>query len=128
MKPFEYYCRPQTPYPRKFDYITFHVYENGKVLWSGHSSCKTKFELKTQYPNAVIQEVFNEIEYKEKSLQYTNEKTKLHFEFKKDLFEEFGVSDNPKREKAFDYVWDKVPSSYSEFYDAFSDIVDLIRD
>jgi hypothetical protein len=127
MKPFDYYSKPQTLYPNKQDYITNYVYDKGNVLWSGPSYEKSKSALKEEYPNAVIQEVLDGEGYKAHHLQYTRESTKLHDEFMCDLFEEFGVTDNLKRHKAFAYAWDK-GNGYSEVYDVFADIVGLIED
>jgi len=129
MKPFDYYSKPQTLYPNKKDYITSYVYDKGVVLWSGPTWEKNKAELKEEYPNALIQEVLDEDAYKEHQKQYGEETHKLQDEFRKDLFEEFGVMENPKRNKAFYYAWDKGHSAgYSEVYGVFSDIVELIED
>jgi hypothetical protein len=43
------------------------------------------------------------------------------------LFEDFGVSDNPKRYKALHYAQEK-GNEYREIYDIFCDIVELIED
>jgi hypothetical protein len=129
MKPFDYYSKPQTIYPNKLNYITYYVYDKGEVLWSGPSWEKDKSELKEKYPNAVIQEVLDEEGYKSHQQQYKEEQKQLNEEFEKDLFEEFGVSDNPKKYKALAYAWDKGHSSgYAEVYNEFSDIVELIKD
>ena len=132
MKPFDYYSKPQTLYPNKKDYITSYVYDKGVVLWSGPTWPtweKDKAELKEAYPNALIQEVLDEDAYKEHRKQYDADMHKLHDEFRKDLFEEFGVMENPKRNKAFYYAWDNGHSAgYSEVYGVFSDIVELIED
>lgn len=129
MKPFDYYSKPQTIYPSKLNYITYYVYDKGEVLWSGPSWEKDKSELKEKYPNAVIQEVLDEEGYKSHQQQYKEEQKQLNEEFEKDLFEEFGVSDNPKKYKALAYAWDKGHSSgYAEVYNEFSDIVELIKD
>ncbi len=129
MKPFDYYSKPQTIYPNKLNYITYYVYDKGEVLWSGPSWEKDKSELKEKYPNAVIQEVLDEEEYIGHKKQYKEELKQLNEEFEKDLFEEFGVSDNPKKYKALAYAWDKGHSSgYAEVYNEFSDIVELIKD
>lgn len=129
MKPFEYYSTPQIPFPKKLDYITYYVYDKGKVLWSGPYCEKTKSELKEEYPNAIIQEVLNEEAYRTKSKKYGEEVHKLHDEFMNDLFEDFGVQDNPKRHKAFELAYDRGHANgYSEVYNEFDELVELIRD
>jgi hypothetical protein len=129
MKPFDYYSKPQTLYPNKKDYITSYVYDKGVVLWFGPTWEKDKAELKEEYPNAVIQEVLNEEGYKAHQKQYGEETHKLHEEFVNDLFEEFGVSDNPKRHKAFHLAWEKGHTNgLEEVYNQFYDLVELIKD
>ena len=130
MKPFDYYSKPQTLYPNKQDYTTYYVYDDGKVISKsryGDYVDYVKPTLKTKYPNAVIQEVLDEEGYKAHRKQYNAESAKLREEFVNDLFEEFDVGDNPKRHKAFDYACDK-GGSYSDVYDVFTDIVELIED
>ena len=125
MKPFDYYSKAQTLYPNKKDYITFYVYDKGACIYSESSLSNTKSNLKEDYPNAVIQEVLDEEAYKEHRKQYEDERNKLYQEFQNDLFEEYGVSDNPKRFLLLTKVED-LRDSYSEVYDLFGDLVELI--
>ena len=127
MKTFGYYDKPQTFYPNKEDYIKYYVYDKGEVLWFGAHYEKSKVELEEEYPNAVIQVVLDEEAYKAHLKEYKDECSKLRQEFVNDLFEEFGVSDNPKRNRALHYAEEK-GGSYSGIYDVFCDIVELIRD
>ena len=133
MKPFEYYSNYQTQYPHKKDYITFYVYDKGVCILEEKSSSATgsitKSHLNQKYPNAVIQEVLDEEGYKAHQKQYGEEKHKLHEEFINDLFENFNVSDNPKRHRAFELAWDKGHANGpEEVYNEFYDLVDLIKD
>jgi hypothetical protein len=133
MKPFDYYSKPQTLYPNKKDYITFYVYDKGACICEEKSGSVTgsitKSHLNQKYPNAVIQEVLNEEGYKAHQKQYGEEKHKLHEEFVNDLFEEFGVTDNPKRHKAFHLAWEKGHANgLEEVYNEFYDLVELIKD
>lgn len=128
MKPFDYYSKPQTSYPNKKDYITSYVYDKGVVLWSGPTWEKDKAELKEEYPNAVIQEVLDEEACKAHLKQYDTESAKLHEEFKNDLFEDYGVTNNPKRFKCFELAWEHGHSlGHLEVYNYFRDFVELIR-
>ena len=129
MKPFDYYSKPKTIYTHKRDYITYYVYDKGECLWSGFHWIKDKAKLKEEYPNALIQEVLNEDAYKAHRKEYDDERNKLHQEFQNDLFEEFSVSDNPKRNRCFELAWEHGhPSGYEEVYNYFGDFVELIRD
>ena len=125
MKPFDYYSKPQTVYPNKKDYITYYAYDKGNVLYCG--SYQALGNLKKHYPNAVIQEVLDEEAYKEHRKEYEDERNKLYQEFQNDLFEEYGVSDNPKRFLLLTKVED-IRDGYSEVYDLFGDLVELIVD
>ena len=127
MKPFDYYSKPKTIYTHKKDYITFYVYDKGECLWSGFHWIKDKAKLKEEYPNALIQEVLNEDAYKAHRKEYYDERNKLYQEFQNDLFEAYGVSDNPKRFLLLTKVED-LRDSYSEIYDLFGDLVELIED
>lgn len=126
MKPFTYYTTRKTPYPNKRDYITNYVYDKGKCLYTGSHFDTSKEELKEHYPNAIIQEVMNDEAFKEHLDQFNAESGKLHQEFQNDLFEEFGVVGNPKRNMLYEKVRDMSGSSYSEMYDLFENLVELI--
>jgi hypothetical protein len=129
MKPFEYYSNYQIQYPNKKDYITLYVYDKGICVTKSFGFQKSKRQLMDEYPNAVIQEVLNEEGYKTHQKQYVEEVHKLHGEFINDLFENFNVSDNPKRHRAFELAWDKGHASgLEEVYNEFYDLVDLIKD
>ena len=127
MKPFDYYSKPKTIYTHKRDYITYYVYDKGECLWSGFHWIKDKAKLKEEYPNALIQEVLNEDAYKAHRKEYDDERNKLYQEFQNDLFEAYGMSDNPKRFLLLKKVED-LRDSYSEIYDLFGDLVELIED
>lgn len=127
MKPFNYYSTNTISYPNKKDYITIFVYDKGKCLYEGNDKSKTK--LMAEYPGAVIQEVLDEVTYKEHRKLYDAEAGRLHQEFKEDLFKEFGMSDHPKREKIFSYAWEEGHScGLEDVYNVFADIVELIID
>jgi len=129
MKPFDYYTKPQTVYPNKQDYIKYYVYDKGEVLWSGAHYEKSKAELEQEYPDAVIQVIMDNEGYKAHQKQYGEETHKLHEEFVNDLFENFNVMNNPKKDKAFALAWERGHSNgFEEVYNEFYDLVELIGD
>lgn len=129
MRPFDYYSKNQVPYPNKLDYITLFVYDKGACVFSDASSSHTKSSLKEKYPTAVIQEVLDNEAYRAQSRLFNEEKSRLYKEFQQDLFEDYGVSDNPKRFKCFALAWELGHSSgYSEVHGVFGDLVELIKD
>lgn len=49
--------------------------------------------------------------------------------FKRDLFEDFEVSNNSRKDRAFELAWDRGHScGYTEVYNCFADLVGLIKD
>lgn len=59
--------------------------------------------------------------------KYRNQKNG-ETEFKKDLFEEYGVSNNPKAEKCYSIAYELGHSNgYNEIGYYFSEIVELIK-
>jgi hypothetical protein len=128
MKPFDYYSKPQTSYPNKKDYIKYYVYDRGEVLNIVYGYEKSKAQLEKEYPDAVIQVVMDNEGYKEHQIQYGEETHKLHEEFVNDLFEDYGVTDNPKRFKCFGLAWEQGHAyGLEEVYNKFDDLVELIR-
>ena len=129
MKPFDYYSKVQTPYPVKQDYTTYYVYDKGEVIGKFAAWERSKAVLEGLFPNAVIQAVLDEDAFKEHQAQYNEETQKLAQEFEDDLFDEFGVSDNPKRHKCFGLAWENGHAhGHQEVYGHFSDYVELIQD
>jgi hypothetical protein len=129
MKNFDYYTKPNIFYPRKQDYITYYVYNEGKVITKTVGYEKSKTLLKYEYPGAVIQEILDKKAFEEHQRQFDEELQSRLEEFKNDLYEEFGVSDNPKRHKAYEYAWEN-ESSYglSKVHEVFGQLVELIED
>lgn len=61
--------------------------------------------------------------------EYQEEQHRLHMEFKKALYAEYGVEGNPKAEMAYAIAYDKGHSSgYSEIAIEFDTIVPLIKE
>lgn len=129
MKPFDYYSKNQVPYPNKLDYITLFVYDKGECIHSASAQTVSKSTLKETYPSAVIQEVLDNEAYEKQLKLYNAEESRLYKKFQQDLFEDYGVSDNPKRFKCFALAWERGHScGYSEVHGLFGDLVELIKD
>lgn len=121
MKDMNYYATMTTIYPNKHDYQTTYYYKAGVCV--GNSNDK---DIPSDY--SVKETVTDEKSYREHLVQYNNEKAKLHNEFKLDLFEELGITDNPKREKLFEKAWENSRSAglYAVLNEA-EELVDLIN-
>lgn len=134
MKPFDYYSKPQTSYPSNLDYTTVFVYDKGEVIWSGAHSEYTS-TIMDNHPTAVVQKVFDKDSFKKHRDRHNEESCRLHQQFISDLYAEFGVSDNPKKDKAFALAWDRALARANSFddrytytYEYFKDLTELIKD
>jgi len=68
------------------------------------------------------------VEYNQQKAAYDERKNELYAEFKKDLLEEFGLTNHPKAEQIFSYVWEKGHAcGLSDVYSEMSDIVHLFE-
>ena len=66
--------------------------------------------------------------YDRRRKEYNEEQARLENLFKRALFYYTDVEDNPKAESAYSIAWEKGHSSgFSEVYNEFLDIVDLIK-
>lgn len=121
MKDFEYYSTNPIKYPNKIDYTKTYIYNEGKVLdkiWG-------EVDL-TEYPKeSVVQRILDTKAYYKEVDEYNKEKKRLYNEFKKDLFEEFGVEDNPKKNRAFEIAWDR--GNTEGFYSVYNHFVEIIE-
>lgn len=76
-----------------------------------------------------VEKVLDKTKYNEAQAAYYENEAKMHALFKKDLFDEYGVSDAPKREKAFSIAWDRGHSGgFPDVASCFSSLAELIQD
>ena len=131
MKPFDYYSTPATSYPKQADYTTAYVYNKGKLIYTGVGDTKLPssiLKLKEKFPGAVVQLVRDVEAFKEHRAQYNSELSALHEEFRDDLFEYYGVNDNPKRFTCYAMAYEHAHSGgLSEVHGYFGDLVELIK-
>jgi hypothetical protein len=126
MKPFDYYKTVDILYPVKSDYETIYVYSKGEILWQGKGEKLT--EVRKRYPDALIETLFDRSAYSEHVKVYRTALAEKEREFVEDLFDEFGVMDNPKKGLCFSIAYDMGHAhGFSEIYSKFSDLVELIK-
>lgn len=128
MKDYEYYSNVPVKFPNRNDYTTYYVYSKGDRVFKG-----TKEGLDKEFPegigNRVMEKDFDKDSYTVARKEYYNEANKLQDEFQDDLFKEFGVEHNPKRDKCYSLAYEYGHSSgFSEIYTHFSEFVELIKD
>jgi hypothetical protein len=126
MKPFDYYGTADIPYPVKSEYVTIYVYSKGEILWQGFEGSEA--EVRNLYPDALIESHLDEEAYRERVGAHRDAMAKKENEFIQDLFEEFGVTDNPKKGLCYSIAYaDGHAYGFSEIYSKFSDLVELIK-
>lgn len=125
MKDFDYYSKPKIKYPDRKFYTTIYVYHKGKVL----DTIPLQFFKHENYPNDVtLEKEFDSDKYKKDVNKYYEETSRLHEEFKNDLFEDFNVMNNPKKDKCFELAWEYGQSAgYEDVYVHFDNLVELIK-
>jgi len=131
MKDFSYYSNTDLKVlaPLKANFTTYYVYNNGVVIFSGTKTEYEEFNKNSiTYSRALVQKVVDEEKYKEALRLYRSTVAEREEEFKKDLFVEFGVEDNPKREQCYEIAYNMGKSNgFSEVYCCFDEIVGLIK-
>jgi hypothetical protein len=76
---------------------------------------------------AVLEKATRDAAYKEAKTAYNAETARLMQQFKADMFEDLGITDNPKADKLYAKAWDYGHSSgLREVYNYAADLVDLI--
>jgi len=133
--------KTKLPYPKREDYKTFTVYRDGKCLFYKQKrevicdeidapiSEGINFLSDLHKHDFVVERIFDEDGYKTHLQEYMDDQKRLNVKFAEDLHDEFGVSDNPKRDVLFSIAWDKGHSDgYSEVYAQYAELVPLIED
>jgi hypothetical protein len=133
MKDFSYYSNQDLKVlvPLKANFTTYHVYNNGGVIFSGTKTEYDEFNKNSiTYSKALVEKVVDEEEYKEALRLYriaVAEADRTE-EFINDLFVEFGVEDNPKRDQCYGIAYNMGHAhGFSEVYSMFEQLVELIK-
>jgi len=135
-------------YPHRSDYTSFHVYKRGAVLFSGKMEQliqKFKDDCPQDAPiggaglgvfittwlknnGYTVERDIDTEKYQEHMNMYRQAEQQIAQTFKRDLFEEFGVMENPKKELCYQKAYENGHSGgWSEIYNTFADLVDLIQ-
>lgn len=136
MKNFEYYSTIKSPYFYRSDFIRTTWVSGGKVFASQIGDGEIFYADGSPYPAdekkvlSVMKKVVekNDIEFQAAIKPYQDEQSVLHDEFKRDLFEDLGIEENPKKELLFAKAWEQGHSSgFSEVYNYAAELVELIE-
>ncbi len=79
--------------------------------------------------NCIEEQVLDEVSFNAHMKHYQEETKRLHDEFRRDLIEQYDMSDHPKANLLFDKAWD-FGNSYelSDVEDYFANLIDLVQD
>ena len=129
MKPFEYYSKHEVPYPTKSEYTKTFYYKNGERVGASYPASGLYTDLSPEELKQCVKEtVLDEKAYKKKLSEWRVSESKLLMEFKKDLFEDLGITNNPKNELLFSKAWEHGHSAgFHEVYGYACDLVALIE-
>jgi hypothetical protein len=101
-------------------------------------TCEAKYQIRGVYlkipafcPNCgrPIKEKAEEAQKSNKEIgeAYNENVAELREKFKKDLFKHYGISNNPKREIAWDYAWNHHSSGIQSVAEIMGEIISLIE-
>lgn len=131
--------------PERDSFLSYYVYKTGTVHLQEASAAELhNFCLKQKIPVAnvkaegprvalaalgfVVEEVFRKEHYNAARHAFGNELAKREGEFRTELFEQEGVSGNPRAEACYSKAYDKSHSvGFQEVASTFIDLVELIR-
>jgi hypothetical protein len=90
---------------------------------------KRQFDDEFQPPENCVEEyVLDEVSYNAHLKHYHEENKRLQDEFRRDLIEEYGMTDHPKADKIFNKAWDMGSSlGYQSIQEYFEDFVELFK-
>lgn len=139
------------PYPLKEDYYSYYFYKKGDsfgpysnieiikfaqdngmpvdpILSDNFGIVQTQKAISFLKEYYTVERIENSDSYIAAKNAFNKEEQNIYDLFKDCLFEEFGVTNNPKREKCFSLAWEHGHSSgFNEVYNYFSEFVELIK-
>jgi hypothetical protein len=130
LKAFDYYKTVPMAYPRRSDYTKVFVYRKGKTIVNGIKRSEIDGNAIKEYRDTgcLIEETFDKDAFFVDTRAYSNLCSELEKEFKRDLFDQHGVTGHPKAERAFQLAWDYGHSSgFQEVANYFDDLADLLK-
>jgi hypothetical protein len=126
MKPFSYYQETSVSIPKKDDYMTIYYYKKGVMVGMKVGKVEDDF----QPPKGCVEEkVLDEVSFNAHMKHYQEENLRLQEEFRRDLIEEYRMTDHPKSNKIFNKAWDMgISSGLQEVELCFQDLIGLFKD
>jgi len=126
-------------FPSKSNYSTVSLYKGGNVLLSNvrveeacklfpsHPTTVTQLKSLCGLDGVLIEFEVNLPEYESAKKMYHARDAEIHALFVRDLAEEFGMSDHPKKDAVFALAWEYGHSGgYTEVHNYYMDLVGLV--
>lgn len=118
------------PYPEAKDFTVKYWYKQGQRIAKQVAGGDVQYEpgfSSEHLATAVLERATRDTDYKAAKTAYNAETSRLMQQFKADLFEDLGITDNPKANTLYSRAWDYGHSSgLREVHNYASDLVDLI--
>jgi hypothetical protein len=116
-------------YPNHNDFEKHYGYYKGTVVFSGNLQERNNFKDFSELGQcAVYEKVRDDVGYMKAHAEYNDEVERLTELFKKDLFEEYFVTDNPKAEACYSLAYQNGHAhGLKEIELHFDALVELIR-
>lgn len=133
MKPFDYYDLKKVIQPDIKDYMTTYVYDKGELIATISSNTTLDEVLSDQNiklsTTAIKQQIIDHEKYDTDLKKYKEKLSTLAKELGMDLFREFNVENNPKKDRCYALAY-KYGGQYGPegIYDCFEKLVTLIKD
>ena len=128
MKDFEYYSDCDVEWPNRLDFMTVYGYLNGERVFSVRLDNLDK-TMALYEGKPVIEKVVDNDAYANAVGEYRKARAAREEEFRQDLFKDFEVENNPKRELAYEMAYERCHSEgYWAVYDEFAYLVPLIEE
>ena len=115
-------------FPHKNDFYVYNLYRQGQVIACNLMESVAIIEYGKNFrKDYIIETVFLEEAYNKQKEVYRKEQEDAFARFKQDLFEEYGVINNPKREMLFSIAYERGKSEGMYSIDNwFGELVELI--
>jgi hypothetical protein len=130
LKEFNYYNEIGMDYPDYAAYSKVYVYNKGKVVVNGTTASMVPASVLADYKKqGFTVETSRDTEaYNAARREYGQLEGQKNAEFRDDLFDEHGVTGNPRAQRCYDIAWSYGHSSgLQEVANYFSELVDLIK-
>ncbi len=119
------YKKYEMEFPKKEEFTRIYGYAYGKLIWEKDAKDVTEED---RSKVNTTEKAFFKSSYNKKVKEHRKKEQDLRREFEKDLYEEYGVVTNPRKEKAFEYAWNEGHGyGFREVEGVFSDLVDIIE-